>query len=623
MAKINVLSSKIYNRIAAGEVVERPASVVKELVENSIDAGAKNITVEIEDGGISCIRIIDDGHGIEKSELKKALLPHATSKISSLKDLDNITSLGFRGEALASIASVSKIKIVSKPVSQEMGASIFTETGEDFIIEDCGAENGTEITVRNLFFNTPAREKFLKTPRSEEGEITAVMSRVIMCNPDISFKYVTNDKTVLQSYGDGFKSAVLCVYGKDFLDNLLEIDTERNGVIIKGLIGSHSFTKGNKSYQTVFLNGRYVLNQTISTAIYNAYSSYMMKRQYPVYILNINVPTEIVDVNVHPNKIDVRFSNNQIIYGSIYSSITKRLDGIGESVAIKSNDFINIDKQQEKSNEITNDYARHNNEIKNYSTAKNEPVKLDKIYFSDVKKSISFDDEIFASKSESVDVFAENKKFLEQLEQEKIAKTQNLQSEITINRDLRYIGQALNTYLLFDDGVDFYIADQHACHERILFDKINSSYNKSDLVTQPLLVPFVLDLNSLEFNFMLDKLSVMNKMGIEIEEFGRNALRVTALPTFLTNLNLRSFFNDILAEKDSFKDFNVNDLLIEKISQKACKAAVKSGDKLTDYDIEILLKALQDNPALKCPHGRPVMVKISRTEIDKWFKRIV
>ena len=621
MSKINLLSSKIYNRIAAGEVVERPASVVKELVENSIDAGAKNIVVEIEDGGISSIKIVDDGCGIEKSELKKALLPHATSKIATLKDLDNIASLGFRGEALASIASVSKIKIVSKPIDQDFGASISTETGEDFIIQDCAAENGTEILVRNLFFNTPAREKFLKTPRSEEGEITAVMGRFIMCNYNISFKYICDGKVVLQSFGDGFKEAVTCVYGREMLDNLIDIDVEKHGIKIQGLIGKHTYTKSNRSYQTTFLNGRYVVNQSLSTAIYNAYSSYMMKRQYPVYVLNISVPTEIVDVNVHPNKIDVRFSNNQIIYGTIYSAITKCLDGIGDSLEIKSLDDIKVEKSQEKPIENKIDYVRHN-DINNVSKVQNNN---NKIYFSDVVKSLSFDDELFSKETSKNDIFEENKKFLEQLEKEREAKKQNelVQKEIEIKKNLRYIGQALNTFLLFDDGTDMYIADQHACHERILFDKINNSYKENNVVSQPLLVPFVINLNSLEFNFLSNKLEVLNSMGIEIEEFGRNSLRILSLPTYLTNLNIQSFFDDVLAEKDTLKDFTLNDLLVEKISQKACKAAIKAGDRITDYDIEILTKALEENPALKCPHGRPVMIKISRMEIDKWFKRIV
>ena len=334
--KINLLSSKIYNRIAAGEVVERPFSVVKELVENSIDAGATSIEVEIENGGISCVKITDNGCGIEKSELNKALLPHATSKISSLKDLDNIMSLGFRGEALASIASVSKITIQSKTAEQEIGAMISADGGDMTEITDSAINNGTIISVNNLFFNTPVREKFLRSEKSEENEITATVARFILGNPNISFKYVVDGKVVFNSFGDGFESAFVCVYGVDSIDNCFYIDTVKNGLKITGYIGKHFFAKGNRSYQTTFINGRYVVNQTVSSAIANAYSSYLMKRQYPFYVLSISLPSEIVDVNVHPNKLDVRFANNQIVYGSVYSVISKVLDGSSEALNIVS-----------------------------------------------------------------------------------------------------------------------------------------------------------------------------------------------------------------------------------------------------------------------------------------------
>ena len=327
MSKINILSSKVYNRIAAGEVVERPSSVVKELVENSLDAGATSIQIDILGGGISSIKITDNGSGIEKSELKKALLPHATSKISSVKDLDNIISLGFRGEALASIASVSKLTIVSKPENQQLGASIYCEGGDMGEVEDCGAINGTEITVNNLFFNTPAREKFLRTERSEESDVSSMIAKFILCNNNVAFKYTADNKVIYQSYGDGFESAMCCVYGPDVIKDCFYIETIKNGIKINAYIGKHHFTKGNRSYQTTFVNGRYITNQTIASSIQNAYSSYLMKRQYPFYVLSLTVPSEIVDVNVHPNKLDVRFANNQIIYSTVYSVVSKVLDG--------------------------------------------------------------------------------------------------------------------------------------------------------------------------------------------------------------------------------------------------------------------------------------------------------
>ena len=359
MGKINLLSSKIYNRIAAGEVVERPFSVVKELVENSLDAGADNILIEIEGGGITSITITDNGGGIEKSELKKALLPHATSKISSLKDLDNIVSLGFRGEALASIASVSKILITSKPTNQEYGASIFASGGDIEEVKDSGAVNGTVIKVENLFFNTPVREKFLKSVRSEENEITSTVARFILGNPNISFKYVADGKIIYQSFGDGLESAMACIYGVEVLKDCFRVNSEKNGISIIGYVGKHYFTKANRSFQTTFINGRYVQNQTVSSAIMNAYSSYMMKRQYPFYVLSLGLPTEIVDVNVHPNKLDVRFSNNQIIYGTLYSVISKILDGSSEALNI----ITESQNQHKNTSEKHKDYVTHNFDI--------------------------------------------------------------------------------------------------------------------------------------------------------------------------------------------------------------------------------------------------------------------
>ncbi len=613
MSKINLLSSKIYNRIAAGEVVERPFSVVKELVENSLDACATKINIDIVDGGITSIKITDDGTGIEKSELKKALLPHATSKISKIEDLDSIMSLGFRGEALASIASVSKITIVSKPKAQEFGASIYAEGGAIYDVEDCGASFGTEITVKNLFFNTPVREKFLKTERAEESEISSLVAKFVLGNPSVAFKYTANGKIILQSFGDGFESAFVCVYGTDVIKDCFYIDTERNGIKVSGYVGKHYFTKGNRSYQTTFVNGRCVVNQTIASAITNAYSAYIMKRQYPFYVLSINIPSEIVDVNVHPNKMDVRFANNQIIYGSIYSIVSKVLDGTSEALEIIT----------EKEKPFNNTSVLGGNYVINNNTATSKKVsKFESIVFND--KILDKD-----NKENKDDVFAENKAFLEKLDKEKLKENNtNLQEKVEqqavkIDRVLNYVGQVLNTYLVFDDGQDMYFVDQHAAHERILFDKFTNLLKTKKVLTQPLLLPYVLSVNSSEFNFLCDKISALMELGLEITEFGRNVFKISAIPTYLCDMNLQKFFDDILNNTDELKTITANDVLMEKLAQKACKSAIKSGDKLSNLEINALLDALKENLGLKCPHGRPVAIKITRTEIDKWFKRII
>ena len=628
MSVINLLSSQIYNRIAAGEVVERPSSVVKELVENSIDAGATEISIDILDGGISSIIVADNGSGIEKSQLKKALLPHATSKISKLSDLDNILSLGFRGEALASIASVSKIEILSKPTNQEIGSKISAIGGEMEEVVDHPTTNGTIITVNNLFFNTPVRERFLKSERSEENEISSIVSRFILANPNIAFKYSADNKIIFQSFGDGFESAMVCVYGTQSIKESFYIDTIKNGIEIKGYLGKHHFTKGNRSYQSTFINGRYVINQTISSAISNAYSAYLMKRQYPFYVLSITIPSEIVDVNVHPNKLDVRFVNNQIIYGSIYSVVSKVLDGTSQALNIISND-----KQFTNDNSLN--YATHNannqeikKQIDQFRDEISEVKKYDKLIFSDSgapslsqnkNQSQTNDNEV--KESSVLDIFAENKAFLESLEKKK--SSQIAQQKIELEQDLTFVGQALNTYLILQDGIDIYFIDQHAAHEKILFDKLYNSITEQKIISQPLLVPYVLNVNNQESDFLLSKIDILNEIGIEICEFGRNSFKVSSVPSFLIDLNLQTFFNEIFSEIETLKNLKLNDLLKEKLSQKACKSAIKSGDKLSQGEIDILIAQLKDNLGLKCPHGRPICVKISRMEIDKWFKRII
>ena len=612
MSKINLLSSKIYNRISAGEVVERPCSVVKELVENSIDAGATQITIEILGGGISSIKITDNGSGIEKNELKKALLPHATSKISAISDLDNILTLGFRGEALASIASVSRISIISKPKSQELGAKIYAEGGEIDKVVDYPFLDGTEIEVNNLFYNTPAREKFLKKPKSEEGEITSVISKLILGNPNISFIYVVDGKKVYQSFGDGLESAMIAIYGEKIISDCYFVDTVKNGLQISGYIGKQFFSKSNRLGQSLFVNGRYVINQTISSAIHNAYSAYLMKRQYPFYVLNVALPTELVDVNVHPNKTEIRFANNEIIYGSFYSVISKVLDGSSEALSIISSSCDN-QNINENTSDIVSNYVRPNT-----ATLPKETYKFDKLFFEDVEKP-----------KDDVDVFAENKAYLEQLEKKRlessvvVQKSEPVQQVFDAPKNLKYVGQVLNTYLIFEDGTDVYFADQHAAHERILYDKLVKQIRENNVDIQPLLLPYVFDVNTFEYDFLINKLDVLKQMGIEIEEFGASTFKVSAIPASISSISIKSFIDSLLFDLCELKTISIDELLKEKIAQKACKSAIKAGDTLSMQDVEVLTKALNENLGLKCPHGRPVVIKITKTEIEKWFKRIV
>ena len=613
MGKINLLTSKVFNRISAGEVVERPFSVVKELVENAIDAKATKIEIRIENGGISLIEIIDNGTGIEKEDLSKAILPHATSKICTVNDLDAIKTLGFRGEALASIASVSKLSIISKTLEQDSAYKIYVEGGEISPIEECAGETGTIISVKNLFFNTPAREKFLRTPRSEESDITATVSKFILGNPNTAFTYYVDNKLTLQSYGDGVESAFISIYEAKTIKDCFLIDGEKNGVKINGYIGKHYFTKANRLHQTIFINGRVVVNSTISSAIANAYSSYLMKRQYPFCVLYLTVPNEIVDVNVHPNKLDVRFSNNQIIYSAVFSIISKTLDGTHEALNII------VDNNKINTNENNNNYVRHNVVFSN-NEDKVCDDKIGVLKFSDV--SIEKSEE----QSKKVeDIFLQNKAYLESLEKKKneIQVENVVQSVIKVEKELNYIGQALNTFLIFEDGEDLYFIDQHAAHERVLYDKFIEDFKTNNNTVQPLLIDYILNVSNEEFDFISGKSTFLTELGFTIEEFGRNSYKISTVPTLLSNINLKSFFDELLFDFNSLKKIEVEDLLLDKISQKACKAAIKSGDKMSNSEVEYLLKLIKGNLGLKCPHGRPIAIKISRMEIDKWFKRIV
>jgi len=631
MNRINVLDKSVYNRIAAGEVVERPFSVVKELVENAIDSGADEITVSIEEGGKRLIKVQDNGTGIHKDDLKKVFLPHATSKIAEVADLDKIITLGFRGEALASISSVSKTTIISKTNDEESGMKITCLGGEIGEPEYYPSETGTIVLVEDLFFNTPARAKFLKPSKSEEADISNILSRLILANSEISFKYVVDGKTVIQSTGGGLDEAIIDLYGYETITDCIKIETEKNGLYINGYIGHYYFTKPNRTYQTVILNGRYIVNNTISSAIHNAYSSYLMKRKYPFYVLEIEIDPTMVDVNVHPNKTDVRFVDNQVIYGTLYSVVSKVLDGAPQALdIIKDNGYVQPNPGDRPI--VKNVNPPKTEEIEEVSCKRpfissfnaNEKATFN---FADVEKEIvNGYKEVKQKESENkegsiLDVFAENKKYIEQLEAEKEA-LKLKQQEMEVDLDFKFIGQVLTTYLILERGEDIYFIDQHAAHERLLFDKFTEEVKNGKIADQPMIFPYLVNVNDKESEFLLSKFEDFRKMGIDIAEYEDNVFAVYAIPLTLSNIDLKQFFDDVLADF-GLRKIEITDVLHEKLAQKACKAAIKSGKTLSADEIDSLLNMLKNDVTLRCPHGRPITVKISRTEIDKWFKRIV
>ena len=693
MSKINILPAKVYNRIAAGEVVDRPYSVVKELVENAIDAGATEITVEIEQGGKQLIRVIDNGCGIERDDLQSAFLPHATSKIAQAEDLDRILTLGFRGEAVASIAAVSKMTITSKTPDGKC-YSLRSDGGELGTITEAAGENGTEVSVEMLFYNTPVRLGFLKSDKGEETDITNFVSRFILCRPDIAFTYYANGKKVLQSFGGGADEALVSVYGAATLAECIQIDANKHGIRIRGYIGNQNFSKPNKSYQSIFLNGRYIVNATIAAAISNAYGSYLMKRQYPFYVLYIDVPTEIVDVNVHPNKADVRFADNQIIYGNIYSVISAVLDGQTKaleyivqdklpsveipaknnlSAPVQEKNVAQIKEKTEPKKETktfgfaTLTYEEAQREIETSAPAfvaqkqkialpfenveerkgftphvklgeytvshePETPVKnrkpnkhgAEKLHekFPDLffeRTILEVNDPAYEKakkEGKQEDYFEENKRLLAELE------TKNKQNRIDVST-CTYAGKLFNTYLLYERKDEFFIIDQHAAHERLIFNRLKEKMQNRTVVQQPMLLPYTLDLNAFESAFIRERMQSIQDMGFDIEEFGDTSFKISAVPIDLQNIDLAKFFNEILGDISGFRSIKLEDLLKDKLASAACKAAVKGGMDLTKEEIDALFALMDGDMGLKCPHGRPVVVKMTRTELEKMFKRIV
>lgn len=649
MPTINILDKKIYNRIAAGEVVERPFSAVKELIENSLDAGADEIDITIEEGGKKLLRVSDNGCGISAADIEKAFLPHATSKIKTVEDLDKILTLGFRGEALASIGSVSKATIVSKTKDEEMGSCITCDGGVIGEPDVYPSDTGTTVSVEDLFYNTPARAKFLKAAKSEETDITNIITRLILTHPNVSFKYVADGKTVLQSFGGGLDEAIIEIYGYNAITDCIPIETEKNGMKISGYLGHYYFTKPNRTYQTVVLNGRYVVNNTVQSAIHNAYSSYLMKRQYPFYVLNIEMSPEAVDVNVHPNKTDVRFIDNQVVYSTLYSIVSKVLDGSASALEIiKPNNYMQIDpgsrpivrQKAPTADEIkevhcerpfvsafTEEFLKANF-IDKKEKAENPQVSAIGQVSAKNEKPLNFMEEGEAEnkseKSDIDDIFAENKKYIAEMEAKKLAEEEKKakQQELDVQTDFRVVGQVLTTYLILEKGDEIFFIDQHAAHERLLYDKYMEEYKKGSVDEQTMFVPYVFRVNESESEFLIGRFKELRKMGFDIAEYDVNEFAIYSVPLMLFDMDLKSFFDDILSDI-SFKKETVPEIIHDKIAMKACKAAIKSGKVLSDDEINALLNAMKYDTTLRCPHGRPVTVKIKRTEIDKWFKRIV
>ena len=615
---INILDSTIANRISAGEVVERPASIVKELVDNSIDAGATIITVEVRNGGIDYIKVTDNGTGIEENDLKKAFLPHATSKIKTIDDLDNIWTLGFRGEALASIVSVSQVIMTTKTENSDLANIIEVNGGEFGTIKKIASTTGTSIEVKNLFFNTPARRKFLRKPKLEESEITNVMTRYILAKPNIKFKYVVENSVVFSSSGTNLLSAISCVYNGDTAQNILPLEVTSNNIHIHGYVSKLSFTKPNTTYQTLLVNGRYVIDETVSKAVYMAFEEFLMPRQFPFFVINIDLPYTDVDVNVHPNKLSIKFSKPSVMFDLVYNGVRKAITSF---VSNSEEDYTSIKTDLPKQEEVV-EIESSEDKIIFYDDIPNTKLTFKQSISSE---RISFFDKI--SETKGVQIPKEDK----QNTHEEILTSFPKQSEeqasvyqpISDFTDYKIIGELFNEFLVLEKDEKMLLIDFHAGHERLLYDELVKKALNKQIVIQDLLIPYIQSVNSKEMDYLLELKDDLESIGFGIDQFSPTDIRISYVPLLMKDINIKKFVDDLLNDMNNLKP-KVAYELDSYLMKTACRSAVKAGEKLSELQIQSLLKNLDINkPVLLCPHGRPIVTVIQKSQIEKWFKRIV
>lgn len=608
---ITLLDQNTINKIAAGEVVERPSSVVKELVENAIDAGATAITVEIKEGGIAFVRVTDNGSGIKADEISIAFKRHATSKIKSVEDLMAISSLGFRGEALASIAAVSQVELITKTEDELSGNRYVIEGGEEKILEEVGAPDGTTFIVRNLFYNTPVRRKFLKSATTEGSYISSLIEYLSLSHPDISFRFINNNQNKLHTSGNmNLKDIIYNVYGRDITNNLYEVSGKALDIEANGYIGKPVVSRGNRTYENYYINGRYIKSSIITKAIEDAYKGYIMPHNYPFSAIHFKINPEIIDVNVHPTKMELRFSNNDYIYNFVYNLCID---------ALKSKELVaKVSVPEPKTMEI----------VKPVEVAKPVDIpKVDNVKKMDSKpKQESRLPEPFELKR-SANMIKEDAVKYETVKQERPQQINLFENKLLAENNknkYRVIGQLFDTYWLIEFEDKFYMMDQHAAHEKILYEKTMKHLEEKTLDTQMILPPVVLSLNMHEEQVLKDNIQVFTDLGYEIEEFGGSEYKLTGIPASLPKMDYKQLLIDIL---DSLVDDNYKnkpDLITEKIASMSCKSAVKGNNSLSYKEALELMDGLMkaENP-YNCPHGRPTIIMMTKYEIEKKFKRIL
>lgn len=641
--KINLLSPKIYNRISAGEVVEKPASIVKELVENSLDAGATKIKVEIYDGGIREITVTDNGCGIEKEDLPLAFLPHATSKISDVDDLDGIMTLGFRGEALASICAVSMVKLSTLSKGAETGYLIEANGGDIGKISEVARVAGTTISVRNLFYNTPVRAKFLRKPKTEEGEITHLIEKFMLARPDVSFEYIVDDKQIYKTTSSSLKDVIYLIYGREVYDNLLTLNLKMDDVEVSGYISAPKLSKPNRTAQTLFVNGRYVENYQVSACIQGAYSSFLMKGRFPIYVINLKIPFEKVDVNVHPNKKEVKFEENSKVFMAIRRAVESALVGTN---LIADYEFSNREEKDYMKFSIENDEEPARTSFSAQTLSKIEPLSRDEGASYMIKVDDIDDNELVdyrALQKKDIEIInmpqfsniksdeRKNNKpggyiYFDQTEERLLSEHYKVDPpkeekflEADVKAEVKIVGVVFKTYIITEYDDSIYLIDQHAMHERQLYEKLKREVDEKSVIKQDLLVPYEFVLSPLDSEKFAQKLDNLTAIGFTITYDGSFVIK--SVPYLLSSIKLKDFVDEILAD-ETIGDKKASAFINEKLCQHACKHAIRAGDDVTKDEIVYLIEEMKKS-VLLCPHGRPIVVKITRKELEKMFKRVL
>ena len=636
MARINVLPKEIYQLIAAGEVVERPSSVVKEMIENSLDAGAKNITLEIKNGGSTYIRITDDGCGIERDDVRKVFISHATSKISKKDDLNSIGTLGFRGEAMASISAVSKVELLTKAENEEIGTRYEIAGGEELEFDDAGCPNGTTIVVRDIFFNTPARMKFLKKDVTEGNQVAGIVDRMAISHPEISFRFIRDGKQVLITSGNGdLKSTVYSVLGKEMSDSLMSVDYSFNDMRITGFVSKPTASRKSRAGQYFYINNRIVKSKTAMAALEQAYKNTIMVGRFPACVLNIELNPAQVDVNVHPAKTEVRFANEKPIFDLVYYAVKTAIenDRTVKEVEFKENPIYRQESKNvyqnndNKSFQAKFDFFKKKDEPPSQQVIKTKPredfwqVEAPKPEYKiarDEKPKARVDINIEYEEPEEIST-AKSKDAPKERDIEKVVITDEKDNENVIP-NFKLIGEAFKTYLIVEIENELYFIDKHAAHERMNFERFKA---QATVETQMLLAPVVVNLTKDEFIAISENVGLIKKCGFELEEFGESQIIVRAIPSLVDGDSVKDLMLEIAQKLLEHK----TDILPDKIDwiyhSASCRGAVKAGDYTSRQEQEMFVKKLLSMPNIRfCPHGRPVFIKMSKYDIEKQFGRV-